>query len=276
MSDPKWTLNGYDLDTALGCVLLDGTTWHTDNSVRDTSVIVPGAHGIVTSDYLPTFEAGHVNLELEWNVGSQSELEAKVNHVRALFMYPNLTLERSSGGVTVSARVRFQSISHSDFLAGSHVRALIVLSVPKVFFRGAIEESAAMTIGASSTLEIPHLSGSTAPIVDPVLRIAGPATFIGVYDLTTGTGITWNGSMSAGQYLFLCPSPLSARISSSPTAWYSGGIDQTSMVSWPAAGRLQLWPMVQTPTVRKVLVDAYSASGASTTKLTVRASGSYL
>lgn len=153
----------------------------------------------------------------------------------------------------------------------------MLFAIPGTFFRAAAWTSADLAFAADLTMaELSGLSGSTAPIGDATIRVTGPATSVTVTDPTTGAGITWSGSLAAGQYLFMRPRPLSARISSLSSEWTSGGTDVSTGLDFPAAGRLQLWPVVQSATVRKVLINATGDGRTTATKLAVQAQGAYL
>lgn len=123
---------------------------------------------------------------------------------------------------------------------------------------------------------IHHLAGSTAPITDPIIRITGPCTNPTITDPTTGTGISWTGTVAASTYLYLHPDRLTARTSASDTAWLSGGTNVSSGIDYPAPGPLQLWPMVDSFTSRTIRLSATGTGKTAATRLTVRAARSFL
>lgn len=277
VGDITWKVNGIDLDTALGAVLTDATVVRADVTTRRTEVEIPGEHGVL-SPGLPVYTAPQVLLSPKWHVTSQAQLEEKVNHARALLGQPTLTLTRVSGGLETAAAARLVSISAGDFLVGTYESILATLTVPGVFFRAAEATTPDQAFDTDLTnWEVAALSGSTGPVGDATIRITGPATSVTLTDPMSGTGLSWAGSLTAGQYLFLTGRPLTARKSTSPDAWAAGGSSELANVSFPAAGRLQLFPVVQSPTSRKVLLSA--AGGGRTvgvTKIAVRGKPSYL
>lgn len=282
-ADLTWLLNGIDLDQASGR-LAAVSLWRPPLSVRRSPITIPGAHGSLDPG-LPVFEEPTVTIGVSsGGHATQAALEAAVNNVVGLLAQPTLTLTRVSGGITTSAPVKLVSADLDDgFLpaaGGTPGRAVpvAVLAIPSVFLRETVSTGDELAFNTDLTnQQITHLAGSTGPIVDPIIRIQGPCAAVTVTDPGTGTGLSWAGTLAAGQYLFLCPRPLSARISSTATAWTTGGTSELANVGWPAAGRLQLWPVVAgSITDRRVLVTATGAGRTAATKLTVRAGRSFL
>ena len=278
VGDITWKINGYDLDTALGAFLTDVSVWRPNVAARRSPITIPGAHGTINPG-LPVFDEPQVTIVPKWYAASQAQLEEFTNHARALFGQPAIVLSRVSGGVETSAVANLVSITEGDFIVGNMASCTVLLAIPGVFFRGAevTSDDAAFDSDLVDVELDADLSGSSAPIGDAVFRITGPASSVSLTDPLTGTGLSWAGSLTAGQYLYLSGKPLDARISTSSSAWASGGTSELANLDWPAAGRLQLWPVVQTASVRKVLVSA--AGGGRTigvTKLAVRAKASYL
>jgi hypothetical protein len=276
-SDFSWTVNGVPFETAFGNLFLtDATVWRPPVTVRDVSIVIPGQHGALAPG-LPVYEEPTVTLTLRSRQASQAALEEAVNQATAILAAPTLTLSRVSGALATSAVAKLKSISQDDFTYARTARITAQYRVPGVFFRTAVWTSSAIVFASALTnVEMAGLSGSTGPVVDAVVRVGGPCTNPYVTDPTTGTGISYTGTVAAGQYLYLSARPLSGRLSSSDSAWASGGTDVSGLVSFPAAGRLQLWPVVQTATTRKVLISASGSGMTAATTLAVRAQGSYL
>lgn len=281
-ADYTWLLNGYDLDSVtgrLGAV----TLWRPPISVRRSPIIIPGQHGSLDLG-LPVFEEPTLTIGVRSNGATQAALEAAVSNLVGLLAQPTLTVTRVSGGVTASAVARLTSADIDEGFqpAGAGIPGqstpVAVFALPGVFFREAAAAGADLAFTTDLTNQaVSHLAGSTAPIVDPVVRITGPATQVSVTDPGTATGISWAGTLAAGQYLFLGPKPLSGRISSTSSAWTSGGTDVSPAVSYPAAGRLQLWPVVgATIDDRRILISASGTGRTAATKLAIRAGRSFL
>lgn len=280
MSDDfTYTLNGVDLDEALGDGFLsDVTVWRSEITTRRNPVILPGEHGSV-NPALPVYEEATVKIGIRVLEDTQTALEERTNHLRALFTQPTMTLGRKSGtAIDTTAKVELVSLGHEDYLVGRTDRIITVLALPKVFFRESPVVSADIAFASNLTnTEIPELSGSSGAIVDSIIRITGPATSVSVTDPGTGTGLSWAGTLAAGQFLFMRARPLMCRISSNADDWLAGGTNVIGQIDYPANGRLQLWPVVSSPTVRKVLVNGTGGGRVSgQTKLAVRAGRSFL
>lgn len=276
-SDFTYTMNGVDLDTALGAGFIsDVSVWRPPITTRRSSLILPGEHGVINPQ-LPVFEEPTVTIGIRVIEADQGDLEERANHVRALFTQPALVLGRTSGGLTTSAVAQLVSLNDEDYLVGSTDRIIVILAIPGVFFRGPVVTSPDIPFAANLTnQEIAELTGSTAPIIDSIIRVKGPASSVNITDPLTATGISWAGSLLINQYLFLQARPLAARISSNAGDWTAGGTSELARVDYPGPGRLMMWPVVQSATARKVLLNA-SGGGrtAGQTQLTVRAARSY-
>lgn len=276
MATPVWLLNGHDLADVLGLTLTDDTTWRASTTIRRNPITIPGQHGVLSRS-IPVFEEPKVTVDAWVIAASEVALQDAVDQVVALAVQSTLTLTRVSAGVSASARVDLVSIGHSGYVEDAASRIVMLFAVPGAFFRSAVWTSDDVDFAADLVnVEMPGLSGSTAPIADAVLRVTGPCTNPYFTDPTTGTGVMYVGAVAAGEYLYLCPKPVSARISTSPTAWATGGSDVSGHVTFPAAGQLQMWPVVQSATERKVLLSATGSGRTTATKIAVRGQAAYL
>ncbi|PFG17183.1 hypothetical protein ATK74_1746 [Propionicimonas paludicola] len=276
VGDIGWLVNGLDLEIALGGSVQSAGMWRPSVSTSRTLIQTAGEHGAVAVG-LPVYESPTLNIELLVRASSQTDLEGKLSQIHAVLGAPNLTVTRIYKSGSLSAQAVLASIGHSDFVFGSLTRVLISLSIPGVFLRGDVWTSDVLAANWDLTgAELTGLSGSTAPIGDAILRVTGPCTNPYVSDPTSGTGLQYTGTVAAGQYLFMSARPLKARLSTSSTDWLSGGTDVSAALTYPAAGRLQLWPAVQSAMVRKVLFSWTGSGRTTATKLTVRAQGAYL
>lgn len=271
-----WRLNGLDLDslTTYG-LIVEPSVWRPPISTRLQSIEIPGRHGEL-SPGLPVFEAPLITISV-WRTGTQAAIEEATNALIAVLTQPTVTVTRESGGLVTTAVAKLASMAFEGFIVGSTSRATAVLRIPGVFFRDAAAVGADNTFSANLTnVAVPHLAGATAPITDAVIRILGPCTNPSITDPTTGTGISWTGSVPADEYLFLRPERISAVRSTLDSTWLSGGSGANGGVDYPAAGPLQLWPMVDSPTVRTVRFSATGTGRTTATRLTIRAARSYL
>ena len=272
----SWRINGLG-EADLGA-LLRGTLWRPPVTARRPLVEIPGRHGVI-SGQRPTFDAPTLPLVVEHRYKSADLIEAAVNRLVRLLAQPALTLSRvitTPGGVetVTSAPADLVAVDWGDFRAWSSGTATIMLSIPGVFLRGPVTASTAANLGTSTTLTLANLAGSTAPIGDAIIRIKGGLTNPSVTDANSGSGISWSGTLATTDYLYLDARTLTARRSTSATAWTSGGTDVTSTLSYPVGGPLQLWPDVNGAVTVQVTGSAPSASPIPT--ISVQAGGAYL
>jgi len=234
MSDISYLLNGVD---AQAWRVQRDSLWRPPVSARSNLLSIPGKHGNINPG-LPEFDEPQIPLVFSLRARkSQADLETQAEALLRQLGQPDLVLTRVSGEVTASAPARLISVAHSDFLAGWHAKITAIVGLPSVFLRGKAVESKTFPLGAA---EVGSLAGSTAPIPDAVIRVSGPATKIVVADPRYGTGLSWSGSLAAGQYLYLDAGSLRSWVSGSASAWTPGA--QAGVVDYPAGGILQLWP----------------------------------
>ena len=257
--------------------LLRGSTWRPPVSARNAVVEVPGRHGSVVSG-MASFEPPTVTLVGSLSAPSEHALEAALARLQGLLSRPaGVTLTRTSGLVTATARARLMSWSQGDAIAKGAAPArsdwTAVLTVPGVFFTEAPTASPAAP--ASGTVAFASLAGSSAP-VSPVVRIKGPATAVTVTDPQSGTGWTWTGSTLdlATEYLYLYPD-FRAHITVSASAWAGASGLHTAGLSYPAAGGLRVWPRVSGAST-VVELDVTVTGGDGNNTITVWAGRSFL
>lgn len=270
-----WSLSGVDADRWF---VAKGSMWRAPVNVRGKVLETPGRHGVRTYG-VPEFDEPQVKLVLEPMHPSLAELEAAEAELVALLSAPGLTLTRALVTYTGTAAARLVSVVSDEFEdATPWARFEVALAVPSVFFRGVSADSASQVVVSGNTYSLPHLASSTGPVSDAVLRFAGPLSSATAIDPVTSTGISWTGALAAGEFVFLHPASLTARLSTSATAWATGGEDVSSGVSRAAAGPLQIWPrMADTdPGVRAAELTVTGTGFAGTTALVVRAQPSYL
>jgi hypothetical protein len=270
-----WTLSGIDTGR---WHIRKGSSWRPPVTVRAQSLNVPGMHGVVPVG-LPVFDVPQVSLRLRCGLGSQDSVESVTNELIGLLAAPGLTLGRESGGIVTSAVPRLLSVNDEEFLWNHSARFIALLDIPGVFFKAASTDTAPVVITSGQTYELPGLGVGTAPITDAMLRFLGPLTSVQVIDPVSGTGLSWTGSLTAGNFLYLYPSLMKARRSSSSTAFDpTVGTDVTSGLSRPGSGILQIWPRMAAadPAVRSARLTVTGAGFTSATTMKVRAQPAYL
>ncbi len=260
----SWLINGLSVADIFGKLTAE-TTWKMGTANRRTVAQLPGIHGSLALG-LPVLDEPTVTLDVLFRAATEAQLEEAVTHFQALCATPTVTLTRVSGGVTTTADASLVSVGHDGWVPGASSHLTVVFAIPGAMFRGPlVGVDDVVFSGALVAHELEPLSGSSAPIGDAVARITGPATSVSLTDPSSGTGMSWSGTLTAGQYLFLRARPLMARISSVSTDWWAGGTDVLGQIDYPSAGRLQLFPVVQSATVRKIQISASGTglSGAS-------------
>ena len=281
MSDLQWGINGVMLPSVRGEMFsTEATVWRVPSITPDRrALVVAGQHGSLEFGS-PVFSEPTVTIVARFRYRTMAELEQAVGWFNSLAMAPSVTLSRLSAGVTATAGARLVSISHDEFVWSNEfvtAKVTVVYAIPRVFFSEVKTTSDDLDFSADlNNSEIASLSGSTAPVVGAVVRLTGPLTAVLVTDPLSASGISWAGTLAAGQYLFLDTADLTARISANAGDWLSGGSNVTSGLDYPAAGPLQLWPIADdTIGAQKIRLSATGAGRSAATKLAVRAGKSH-
>lgn len=269
-----WSLSGVDVARWR---LRKGSSWRPPVHVRTKSLEIPDVHGTIAVG-LPVFDVPQVSLRLRAGAGSQDTVESMTNELIGLLAAPGLTLGRDSGGIVTSAIPRLLDVTPEEFVWNQYAWFVALLDVPGVFFKAASIDVGPTVVVSGQTYTLTGLGVGTAPITDSVLRFTGPLTSVTAIDPVSGTGVTWTGTVAAGTYLFLHPSTMTARTSTTSTDWASGGTDVSGSMSRPGTGRLQIWPRmaVSDPAVRQSRLTVTGAGFTGATALTVRAQPAYL
>ena len=279
-----YVVNGVTLPGERGAMFAtELTTWRPEElPVARNAMVLPGIHGTKEVG-LPVMGEPIVRLVARFTYPTLADLETHVNRWIALLTQPTLTLGRSSGGLWTTFAGRLITISNDSFTRvndGWSARVTAGIAIPGAFMREDPQtEPDIASSGDLTNVEITTLAGSTAPVIDAVLRFTGPWLNPSATNPTTGTGVSWSGMVDAGKYLFLTSHPLSGRLSASAGDWAAGGSDVSGQVSFPSSGRLQLWPVVagtlDNP-CRVYVSTTGSSRVAGQTKFAVRASRSHL
>nr|BFF17140.1 hypothetical protein GCM10025730_06610 [Promicromonospora thailandica] len=234
MADIGWSLSGID---TVRWRIQGGSLWRPPVTVRRDVLTLPGRHGVTVTGRPPVFDEPTVTLELLCE-GNQADLEALANELLGILAHPALTLGRYSGGLVTSAPAQFVSLSPGEFVPDVGAFFTVSLAVPGVFMRGASADSAPVVVTDGATVTVATLAGSTGPVPDAVLRIRGAATSVHVVDVVTGTGLSWAGpALAATDYLFLHAATLTARRSTSATAWPPAAATSPASSTTPAPAR---------------------------------------
>lgn len=264
MAAPVYRIDGS------GLALLKGTLHRPAVSVRRSVVQRPGLHGVVPAGGV-VFDEPTVRLRVFVESPTAAAFEVAVAALMARLARPgDITLTRIAGGVETAAIARLVGVSEPVYYPDRAADHTITLAIPGVFFRDPAPISTAALAAQANVVAAPltALAGGSGPISDAVVRVAGPCTQVSVSDPASGTGLSWSGALAAGSYLYLDAASLSARISTSASAWDSGGTVVTGGLDYPGAGPLQLWP--------QPAISVTGVGRASTTTVMVRARRAFL
>ena len=272
----SWRINGVDPEAVTGA-LLRGTVWRPSVSTRRPVVEIPGVHGTIDIGQLPVFAEPTVLWRLYHQGATPEDHEQLVGSVLAMVSAPKLVLSRVVAGKVTEAAAKLITADWGDGLNPT-AELKVAFAIPGVFFRDGNTTPWTALVGSGLTATIPHLSDSTGPIPDAIVRFTGPITNPSITDTNSGTSLSWTGTVAAGEYLFLDASRLTAR-KAGADAWTAGGT-LVGSVDYGGDGPLQLWPAVVTvgssSLARQVSVSVAGSGMTAATQVAVRAEGSYL
>ncbi|HML52387.1 MAG TPA: hypothetical protein PKD84_13405 [Propionicimonas sp.] len=257
-------------------------------STRRSPIDIPGRHGVVDQG-LPQFAETLITLTIEATAGSQAAVEAAIAKLHALLSGPSIVITRVAGDFSASGPARLVSISPGRHTPSVWQEMTAVLAIPAGMLSGPPSAGTPLAFSANLTgALLPHLQGSSAPITDAIVRLKGPhAGLFTITDAATGTGLSQStASLTGSQYLYMDAGGFRSWISASDSAWTGVGTDVSANLDYPAAGILQLWPVVEpavgdssfaaasTPTVRISATGGTGRTGDTT--LAVYAGRSFL
>lgn len=258
MSDFKlfYSVDGVSLNDSVGRWFLEvSTSRRSLPAVRVTNVSTPRRHG---DGFIPgdTFDSTRVGLSLIVTdkdalgvSGGAVQAERNLEYLTALFLRTDRLLRvvqhtGPSESRTALGRVTAAAEPTASTPLLDRYRLHFVLSIPSVFWSDpagpVVSQGPAATV--TGVLALPLLAGGSAPITDAIIRFKGPFNgVVAVSDPTSGAALSWEGTLTATQYVFLNADTLKAHISTSATAWTTG-TDATSGLDYPPPGPLVLTP----------------------------------
>jgi hypothetical protein len=209
---PTYIVDGVPLDHPAGCWrLLAATQVRPLPGARTASVSVLGRPG-----ELPTvgedFETTTVGLTLgvhgvdpDGIDQGATGLDHNLRALYALFGTRHRLLEvryrAAPGEPELAAAAKVVTASEPTVWTGAaRARLAVVLRVPGVFWRDA-EPGDWSTTTLDAPVRVSTLDGSTAPVLDAILRITGTVTGLRVTDVETGGWLSFSGSLAAGRQL---------------------------------------------------------------------------
>ncbi|TYB71250.1 hypothetical protein FXF51_02090 [Nonomuraea sp. PA05] len=292
---PQYHLDGVPLDHPGGCWRLKkGTQRRPLPGARAVRVTVPGRAG-----ELPITGLDHelTSFSLVFSVtgatpagadGGFAQLETNLEALSALLgvRHRLMSLRYTAGGIVRVADVTIVAASEPELWVGAaRARLTAVVEVPSVYWR---DETTTTWAGNADADDQPitTLAGSTAPIVDSVIRVTGPISSITVTDVATqgklGLLTPGSNSLAAGERLLLDCAAMRAALVTTDTWDLAAGSDRTGVVSVFGPGSASRW-LHLTPAValgdpfsRAVLISCSGSGVTAASRLELRARRSFL
>lgn len=250
----EYSLNGVDLDQPGKWRVMEGTLLPAVPSPRLESTDVPFRSGIIDGAGL---KVGTFKVTVAFMVegADRADLDRNFQALMARLRASNklATLQHHPAGVSPrEALVRLVSVSQPSWRYGEWV-----IDTTVVF--EAVEGVWRDTTTIETQLDdLSRLAGGAAPISDAVLKLKPTANTVAIKDVTSGTSLTWRGTMESDQRLLVDVGKYSAWRQVSER-WYplQGAFDASAEISMSPEG-LQLTPNHE----GKIVLQVTGATGA--------------
>lgn len=234
----EYSLNGVDLDQPGKWRVMEGTLLPAVPSPRLESTEVPFRSGIIdgAGQKVGTFK---VTVAFMVEGVDRADLDRNFQALMARLRASNklATLRHHPAGVSPrEALVRLVSVSQPSWRYGEWV-----IDTTVVF--EAVEGVWRDTTTIETQLDdLSRLAGGAAPISDVVLKLKPTANTVTIKDVTSGTSLTWRGTMESDQRLLIDVGKYSAWRQVSER-WYpiNGAFNASAEISMSPEG-LQLTP----------------------------------
>lgn len=250
----EYSLNGVDLDQPGKWRVMEGTLLPAVPSPRLESTDVPFRSGIIDGAGL---KVGTFKVTVAFMVegADRADLDRNFQALMARLRASNklATLQHHPAGVSPrEALVRLVSVSQPLWRYGEWV-----IDTTAVF--EAVEGVWRDTATIETQLDdLSRLAGGAAPISDAVLKLKPTANTVTIKDVTSGTSLTWRGTMESDQRLLVDVGKYSAWRQVSER-WYplQGAFNASAEISMSPEG-LQLTPNHE----GKIVLQVTGATGA--------------
>lgn len=250
----EYSLNGVDLDQPGKWRVMEGTLLPAVPSPRLESTDVPFRSGIIdgAGQKVGTFK---VTVAFMVEGVDRADLDRNFQALMARLRASNklATLQHHPAGVSPrEALVRLVSVSQPSWRYGEWV-----IDTTVVF--EAVEGVWRDTTTIETQLDdLSRLAGGAAPISDAVLKLKPTANTVTIKDVTSGTSLTWRGTMESDQRLLVDVGKYSAWRQVSER-WYplQGAFNASAEISMSPEG-LQLTPNHE----GKIVLQVTGATGA--------------
>mgnify|MGYP000942539769 FL=1 len=250
----EYSLNGVDLDQPGKWRVMEGTLLPAVPSPRLESTEAPFRSGILDGAGL---KVGTFKVTVAFMVEGvgRADLDRNFQALMARLRASNklATLQHHPAGVSPrEALVRLVSVSQPSWRYGEWV-----IDTTVVF--EAVEGVWRDTTTIETQLDdLSRLAGGAAPISDAILKLKPTANTVTVKDVTSGTSLTWRGTMESDQRLLIDVGKYSAWRQVSER-WYplQGAFNASAEISMSPEG-LQLTPNHE----GKIVLQVTGATGA--------------
>lgn len=234
----EYSLNGVDLDQPGKWRVMEGTLLPAVPSPRLESTEVPFRSGIIdgAGQKVGTFK---VTVAFMVEGVDRADLDRNFQALMAVLRASNklATLQHHPAGVSPrEALVRLVSVSQPSWRYGEWViDATVVFEAVEGVWRDT-------TTIETQLDDLSRLAGGAAPISDVVLKLKPTANTVTIKDVTSGTSLTWRGTMESDQRLLIDVGKYSAWRQVSER-WYpiNGAFNASAEISMSPEG-LQLTP----------------------------------
>ncbi|PZG20595.1 hypothetical protein [Nonomuraea aridisoli] len=287
---PTYEVDGIGMDGP-GWYLAPETRRRPMPAARAISVKVAGRSGelpIVGLDLEPTSFALDLHVLPVWPDDTEGGYEAMERNLEALagvFGVRHRLLDvryYAAPGIVRQADATVLSASEPAVDVGNAVARLqVLLQVPAGVWRDEVAVTwDGLMPGAAQP--VTPLAGSTAAIVDALVRVTGPANDPSVADVVTGAAITWDGALAAGERLLVDCGAQAAAVVTGDTWDLADGDDVTGQLEATGPGSASRW-LPLTPAIadgdpysRAVTVAAAAGGTTAASSLQIRARRAHL
>lgn len=250
----EYSLNGVDLDQPGKWRVMEGTLLPAVPSPRLESTDVPFRSGIIDGAGL---KVGTFKVTVAFMVegADRADLDRNFQALMARLRASNklATLQHHPAGVNPrEALVRLVSVSQPSWRYGEWV---IDTTVVFEAVEGVWRDTATIETQLD---DLSRLAGGAAPISDAILKLKPTANTVTIKDVTSGTSLTWRGTMESDQRLLVDVGKYSAWRQVSER-WYpiQGAFNASAEISMSPEG-LQLTPNHE----GKIVLQVTGATGA--------------
>lgn len=244
-------------------------------TVNAVDLTIPGVAGSLPWPGAPQ-TAPQMTIDLLVRGASQDEMQANYGALAAL-LYAGTTLTRTVGTTVTSVGMELQTIATPVFSQSLNVyTTTAVLKLPTVYWRADSQDWTVSNPTSGTSYEVITLAGTTAPVVDALLLVTGPAPSP---KITCGS--SWcqlNLTVASGNKALVDCNAWTVRYGTGVTFAGGGTLQSGRLLTSGGPYVLPLRPGMRDtdPADTRVQVSMTSTGMSSATKLQIRAKPAYL